>query len=157
MRNCGLIHTEALQANPAKPTTCWGCETGPPLYSPRRLESLAICWCNYKGSTSYSVIYKVRPESNSRPPALQRSELNTAIGIGRRSIAKAVTIPFRLVRSERLVMWKYLSNDINVRINTVTLLRYVPTLAKMSFVGTRNGNFSRIPCGSSKKINSVAT
>ena len=54
-----------------------GCETGPPAYSsyPRRLESLTICWCNYKGSTFYSVIQRpwvlVRPESNSRPPALQ--------------------------------------------------------------------------------------
>ena len=54
-----------------------GCETGPPAYSPypRRLESLTICWCNYKGSTFYSVILRpwvlVRPESNSRPPASQ--------------------------------------------------------------------------------------
>ena len=54
-----------------------GCETGPPAYSPytRRLERLTICWCNYKGSTFYSVILRlwvlVRPESNSRPPASQ--------------------------------------------------------------------------------------
>ena len=54
-----------------------GCETGPPAYSPypRRLESLSIFWCNYKGSTSYSVILRpwvlVWPESNSRPPASQ--------------------------------------------------------------------------------------
>ena len=28
-----------------------GCDTGPPAYSPypKRLESLTICWCNYKG------------------------------------------------------------------------------------------------------------
>ena len=33
-----------------------GCETGPPAYSPypRRLASLTICWCNYKGTTFYS-------------------------------------------------------------------------------------------------------
>ena len=54
-----------------------GCEMGPPACSPypRRLESLTICWCNYKGSTFYSV--NLRPwvlfwlESNSRPPAWQ--------------------------------------------------------------------------------------
>ena len=35
-----------------------GCETGPPVYRPypRRLESLTICRCNYKGSTFSSVI-----------------------------------------------------------------------------------------------------
>ena len=52
-----------------------GCETGPLAYSPylRRLESPTICWCNYKGSTFYSVFLRswvlVQPESNSRPPA----------------------------------------------------------------------------------------
>ena len=49
-----------------------GCQTGPPAYSPypRRLESITICWCNYKGSTFYSVISRpwVLNESNSRPP-----------------------------------------------------------------------------------------
>jgi len=50
---------------------------GPSVYSPypRRLESLTICGCNYKGSTFSSVILRpwglVRPESNSRPPAWQ--------------------------------------------------------------------------------------
>ena len=38
------------------------CETGPPAYRPypRRLESLTICGCNYKGSTFSSVIYKIK-------------------------------------------------------------------------------------------------
>ena len=70
-----------------RPTVIYnkGCETGPPACSPypRRLESLTICWCNYKGSTFCSVILRpwvlVRPESNSRPPAwepdAQRTEL----------------------------------------------------------------------------------
>ena len=50
---------------------------GPPAYSPypRGLESLTICWYNYKGSTFSSVILRlwvlVRPELNSRPPARQ--------------------------------------------------------------------------------------
>ena len=52
-----------------------GCETGPSAYSPypRRLETLTICWCNYKGSNFYSVVLRhwllVRPESNSLLPA----------------------------------------------------------------------------------------
>ena len=53
-----------------------GCETGPAIYSPysRRLESLTICGCYYKGSTFSSIILRpwvlrVRPESNSRSPA----------------------------------------------------------------------------------------
>ena len=52
-------------------------ETCEVLWSPypRRLESLTICWCNYKGSTFNLGILRpwvfVRPESNSRPAAWQ--------------------------------------------------------------------------------------
>ena len=40
------------------PTTNKGCETGPTVYRlyPRRLESLTICRCHYKGSQCTSVI-----------------------------------------------------------------------------------------------------
>ena len=54
--------------------TTKGFETGPPAYSsyPRRLESLTTYWCNYKGSTFYSVILRpwvlVRPESTHDLP-----------------------------------------------------------------------------------------
>ena len=39
--------------------TLKGCETGPAVYRPypRRLESLSICRCHYKGSTLSSVIW----------------------------------------------------------------------------------------------------
>ena len=46
-----------------RPTGLWtlkGCETGPPAYRPypRRLESLTICRCNYKGSTFFPQLFK---------------------------------------------------------------------------------------------------
>jgi len=55
------------------------CETGPTVFNPypRRFESLTICWCNYKGSTFYSVILRpwvlVQLELNSQPPAWQQN------------------------------------------------------------------------------------
>ena len=50
---CGFFNVPLLFYNK-------GCETGPPACSPypRRLESLTICWCNYKGSIFCSVIFK---------------------------------------------------------------------------------------------------
>ena len=50
---CGFFNVPQLLANK-------GFETGPPAYSPypRRLESLTICLCNYKGSTFYPVILR---------------------------------------------------------------------------------------------------
>ena len=61
------------------------CETGPPAYRPypRRLESLTICWWNYKGSTfllSYLKTLSVGPVgvSNSPPPASQIKNLEAS-------------------------------------------------------------------------------
>ena len=52
---------------------------------PRRLESLTICWCNYKGSTFYSVILRpwvlVQPESNSRPQPFNQLSHRCAVHI----------------------------------------------------------------------------
>ena len=44
-------------------STLKGCETGPPAYRPypRRLESLTICRCSYKGRTFFSVTLSVGP------------------------------------------------------------------------------------------------
>ena len=67
---CGFLNVPQLFTNK-------GCEMGSPVYSPypRRLKSLTICWCNYKGSTFYSVILRpgvlVQLESNTQPPAWQ--------------------------------------------------------------------------------------
>ena len=41
-----------------EPDKCKWCETGPTVFRPypRRLESLTVCKCHYKGSTFFSVI-----------------------------------------------------------------------------------------------------
>ena len=56
-----------------------GCETGPPAYSPypRRLESLTICWCNYKGSTFCSVILRPWVVNYDRTNKLTTSRMIT--------------------------------------------------------------------------------
>ena len=53
---------------PQEPDKCKCCETGPTVFFvliPRRLESLTVCWCHYKGSTFFSVI--LRPWVFVRP------------------------------------------------------------------------------------------
>ena len=81
---------------------------GPPAYSPypRRLESLSICWCNYKGSTFYSVILRpwvlVRPESNSRPPAWQADAQPTEPPVrGKKTVSGSVHLRYRKIKISR--------------------------------------------------------
>ena len=51
---CGFFYV------PQEPDKCKCCETRPTVVRPypRRLESLTICRCHYKGSTFFSVIVK---------------------------------------------------------------------------------------------------
>ena len=61
------------------------CETGPTGFRPypRRLESLTICRCRYKGSTFFSVILNSECWSsrglNPRPPVRQTGALPTEL------------------------------------------------------------------------------
>ena len=49
---CGFFYV------PQEPVKCNCCETGPTVFSPypRRLESLTVCRCHYKGGTFFSII-----------------------------------------------------------------------------------------------------
>ena len=82
---CGFFYV------PQEPGKCKCCETGPTVFRPypRRLESLTVCRCHYKGSTFFSVILRpwvlVQPGSNPWPPAHQTGALPTEL-TRRRSI-----------------------------------------------------------------------
>ena len=90
---------------------------GPPAYSPYpgRLESLTICWCNYKDSTFYSVILRpwvlVRPESNSRPPAWQPDAQPTEPPVrGKKTVSGSVHLRYRKIKiSPKVVRCSLLS------------------------------------------------
>ena len=79
-----LVMWVLLRPTRTKQRNC--CETGPTVFRPypRRLESLTICRCHYKGSTLFSVIFK-DPECwssrslNPRPPARQTGALPTEL------------------------------------------------------------------------------
>ena len=51
---CGFFYV------PQEPDKCKSCETRPTVFPPypRRLESLTVCRCHYKGSTFFSVILR---------------------------------------------------------------------------------------------------
>ena len=75
---CGFFYV--LQ----EPDKCKCCETGPTVFRPypRRLESLTVCRCHYKGSTFCSFYLKTPScwsgrGSNPWPPARQTSVLPT--------------------------------------------------------------------------------
>ena len=77
-QRCGFCYL------PQEPDKCKCCETGPTVFPPypRRLESLTVCRCDYKGSTFFSEKEK-DPEcwsgrgSNPWPPAQQTGALPT--------------------------------------------------------------------------------
>ena len=75
---CGFFYV--LQ----EPNKCKCCETGPTVFRPypRRLESLTVCRCHYKGSTFCSFYLKTPScwsgrGSNPWPPAQQTGVLPT--------------------------------------------------------------------------------
>ena len=112
------------------------CETGPPVYSPypRRLESLIICWCNYKVSTFYSVILRlwvlVQPELNSRPPAwqpyAQPTEAPVCTNFRNQNFALRLTLKERLRGTQKWsIKVPYTQNIVFVKMNLCTCLKHV--------------------------------
>ena len=117
------------------------CETGPPFYSPypRRLESLIICWCNYKISTFYSVILRpwllVWPELNSRPPAWQpyaqqtEPPVCTSYRYGIKNFALRHTLKERLMGTQKWsIKVPYAQNIVFVKTNLCTCLKHVAAI-----------------------------
>ena len=52
------VPTQPIFDVPKEPDKCKCCETGPTVFRPypRRLASVTVCRCHYKGSTFFSVI-----------------------------------------------------------------------------------------------------
>jgi len=94
-------------------------DTGPTVYSPypRRLESLTIWWCNYKGSTFSSVILRpwvlVRPELNSQPPAWQPDAQPTDLEPPVRSVLMLLPVGLLSFHCLWLIMMLFSENKYN--------------------------------------------
>ena len=118
------------------------CETRPTVFCPypRRLESLTICRCHYRGRTFLSVIFK-DPECwsgrglNSRPPAWQTGALPTEPKRRRCIWAYMpvfITLCYaKLIRPCQKRKISYLSNYNNVEIEKQTLFELKKPLSSV--------------------------